>query len=1139
MPRTKTTLFLLTQAIIWLWFTAVVLGQATPPKPLTGEEFSTLLQSRLKQVDDLHDLSDAEREKVKDLYQQALGEMEAAKRWAAKAAQFEKDAAQAPLELQQTKAALAQPAEAAPVVAGDASLPQIEQAIAKREVQLEQWRTALAAVESELKGRANRRVEIPKQITQAKERLSKINTEFQALTAGGENSPASSARRMVFLAQRRTAEQEILCGERELAVYETLTELLPLRRDLGVRRIALAEQVVKQLQELVNGRRQQEAEQQLRQASREAGQAHPTVLLRLIKGNADLADARKSLAARIVDATAQLEQVSVKLGDVKELFKQVQERVAVAEKTNTTRAIGLFLRKKREELPNLHTYRHDVSVRQQTMGEGELDRLQLVDDRTALANVELQTQAVLQTLNLRPQNSDRAELEKTVREALKTKSEYLDAYIADHDTYFKKLGALTDAEQQLIEAAESCAQYINQRVLWISSAAPLSSADLRSATDASWWLLGPGAWLDISRTLALDAVHNLTRLLLSLLAGVGFLLLIYWRRRFRLRIQQCGEKASRKSCYRFLPTLETALLTGLVAVGWPGLMYYLGWRLTAAADASDLCRAVGEGLIETARVFFALQLLMHGCGRQGLAESHFGWSAPALKLLRQNTRWFSLPALPLMCVAIIMAWQENDQWDTSLGRICFIAALLVFALAVQRILRPASTVCQAMVAARRGGWMDRFRYVWYPLCALTPVALAVLAALGYHYGARQLVVRLLLTAYVLVGGIVCRALLLRWTLVNQRKLAIEQARLRRAAHTEGNGGEEIAAAELLTSAKEERDLATINIQTRRMIEYSLAAACALVMWWAWIDVLPALDNINVKAWDTIRLADLALAALILATTMIAAKNIPGLLEMAVLQHLPFDAGARYAVATVSRYAIFLLGVLLCCNTLGVSWSKVQWLVAAMSLGLGFGLQEIFANFVSGLIILFERPIRVRDVVTIDNVTGVVSRIRMRATTITDPDRKELIIPNKDFITGRVLNWTLTDPVNRVVINVGLAYGCDTHQAVEILLKVAQDHPSVLDDPPPRVTLDSFGDSALNFVLRCFLPNLESRATVIHELNMAIDRALRGAGIEMPFPQQDVHVRSIDMPASMLPPSAVGHNVSWPAAVKLPAAEEAA
>jgi len=347
-------------------------------------------------------------------------------------------------------------------------------------------------------------------------------------------------------------------------------------------------------------------------------------------------------------------------------------------------------------------------------------------------------------------------------------------------------------------------------------------------------------------------------------------------------------------------------------------------------------------------------------------------------------------------------------------------------------------------------------------------------------------------------------------------------------------------AELPASTAPERDLATINTQTRRLIEYSLGVACALAVWCAWVDVLPALGSINMKTGMTtvvsvteevelpnggkrlevtgqlrdIRLADLLLAAIVLATTIIAAKNIPGLLEMAILQHLPFDAGARYAVATVCRYVITVVGLLLCCGALGVGWSQVQLLVAAMSLGLGFGLQEIFANFVSGLIILFERPVRVGDVITIDSITGVVSRIRMRATTIIDGDRKELIIPNKEFITGRVLNWTLTDPVNRVVVKVGVAYGSDTQRAAEILLRLAKSHPNVLDDPPPGVSLESFGDSALNFALRCFLPNMDGRGTVIHELHMAIDREFRAAGIEIAFPQQDIHVRSLDIQLPM-------------------------
>ncbi len=698
-------------------------------------------------------------------------------------------------------------------------------------------------------------------------------------------------------------------------------------------------------------------------------------------------------------------------------------------------------------------------------------------------------------------------------------------------------------------------------MLWIASAAPLGVDDVAAANGAIWWLAGPSAWLDLGRTLANDACRNP---ILSALALCVFLVLLYWRLRLPTRIQEIGEKAAKANCCRFPPTLETALMTVLAALVWPGLMWYVGWRLTVAAEAADLCRALGPGLTQTARVFLALELLRQVCCPRGLGEAHFGWSASATKNLRHNLRWFTAPALLMMCVAVTMAWQENDAWDASLGRACFMAGLLCFSWALHRVLRPGSAVFQAMIAPRASGWLDRFRYVWYPLCMLTPAALAVLAAAGYHYTARQLAIRLILTAYVVVGGLVCRALLLRWTLVNKRKLAIEQAKQRRAAaQNEGNAGED--AADLPTSAAPERDLAAINTQTRRLVEYGLAVASVLLIWCVWVDVLPALSNVNAKLWTTtvkvtrevptgsgsevmaeskevlrnVRLGDLLLAVIILATTVIAAKNIPGLLEMAVLQHLPVDAGARYAVATICRYLIMLAGLLFACATIGIGWSQVQLLVAAMGLGLGFGLQEIFANFISGLIILFERPVRVGDIVTIDQVTGVVSRIRIRATTITNGDRKELIIPNKEFITGRVLNWTLSDPINRVVIDVGVAYGSDTQKAAEILMRVAQQHPIVLAEPPPRVSFESFGDSSLKFVLRCFLPNMDNRGTVIHELHMAIDREFREAGLEIPFPQQDVHVRSIDLPQAVIPPAIAELAASWPAARESEASGKAA
>jgi potassium efflux system protein len=309
----------------------------------------------------------------------------------------------------------------------------------------------------------------------------------------------------------------------------------------------------------------------------------------------------------------------------------------------------------------------------------------------------------------------------------------------------------------------------------------------------------------------------------------------------------------------------------------------------------------------------------------------------------------------------------------------------------------------------------------------------------------------------------------------------------------------------------------------------------VIVWCIWVDVLPALGILNrVEVWpsfhimeniafvetteaakaiakaDVITLADIGLGILVLATSLFAAKNIPGLLEMAILQHLPLDAGVRYAVATVSRYIITIFGMLFACNTLGFGWGKVQWLVAAMSVGLGFGLQEIFANFVSGLIILFERPIRVGDVITIADVSGVVSRIRMRATTVVDADCKELIIPNKDVITGKVLNWTLSNQINRVQIQVGIAFGSDTERTSELLLEAARNHPLVLKDPCPFVTFESFANSSLNFVLRAFLPDLANRQNAIHELNMTIDRLFRENGIEVAFPQHGVHLRSMEV-----------------------------
>ena len=194
----------------------------------------------------------------------------------------------------------------------------------------------------------------------------------------------------------------------------------------------------------------------------------------------------------------------------------------------------------------------------------------------------------------------------------------------------------------------------------------------------------------------------------------------------------------------------------------------------------------------------------------------------------------------------------------------------------------------------------------------------------------------------------------------------------------------------------------------------------------------------------------------------------------------------------------------------------------MTVGLGFGLQEIFANFVSGLILLFERPIRVGDIITLGDVTGTVTDIRIRATTVTNWDRKELIVPNRELITGRLLNWTLTDTTNRIVINLGLAYDTNVPEAREIILKAVRDHENVLADPGPNVTFEGFGDSCLNFVVRAYVASMDVRLSTVHELHLRIHEELQQRGIEIPFMQVDMNVRQLPETAFANPPLPVKH-----------------
>jgi potassium efflux system protein len=340
----------------------------------------------------------------------------------------------------------------------------------------------------------------------------------------------------------------------------------------------------------------------------------------------------------------------------------------------------------------------------------------------------------------------------------------------------------------------------------------------------------------------------------------------------------------------------------------------------------------------------------------------------------------------------------------------------------------------------------------------------------------------------------------------------------RHSETARLGGEEVGPHEV---EEPEVDVVALSDTSRKLITTVILLSGLAGLWLIWSDVLPALRILdNVTLWHhkvmvdgeeqvlPVTLASLGLALIYAGITVILARQLPAVLEIILLHYAEMSAGSRYTVTTVTNYAIVSIGIVLVFKTLGTDWSQLQWLVAALGVGIGFGLQEIVANFISGIIVLFERPIRIGDVITVGDTDGVVTRIRSRATTIRNWDGKELLVPNKEFITERLLNWSLSDQTTRVILSIGIAYGSDVRRAMQLLEEAARENENVLDDPPPSVIFEAFGDNSLAMALRCFVDSADLRLPTISALNVAIDDKLEAAGVVVAFPQRDLHLDTI-------------------------------
>jgi len=606
----------------------------------------------------------------------------------------------------------------------------------------------------------------------------------------------------------------------------------------------------------------------------------------------------------------------------------------------------------------------------------------------------------------------------------------------------------------------------------------------------------------------------------TLIVGIVLVLHLRYARRLKERLVSIASGVDNLAQDTFWLTTRALFYTGLLSGFWPVIFLYLSllFKLSTELEFSHMLSQV---LFQLALYSFILQFVQVSLRNNGLGDVHFKWSAGVRSRLQVCLLWF----IPMYLLTIPFVLFDYFYFQHSILKLNEVGRLHFLILLVAILFFISSVYYYWKQHYSESRFQKSTHFIFYA-CALTLIIFGITTGIGYYLSSIRIFILIINALIILLLILLGYSLILRWlSLAEARLIKLQTAQLSQTEqelltkYSELDEVNELEINEILEQQKNEnqKSLLKINEHSTKLLNATLLLLIVTAMAWHFRDITPVLGTMeNIALWNyqigdgktgTTSLWDLFVSLAVLLLTLIGARNIPGLLQISLLSPLGFKAGNVYAITSIVQYVIFVVGFIISIAWLGLAWTDIQWLVTAMSVGLGFGLKEIFSNFFSGLILLFERPIRIGDVVTIGEVSGTVSKIRIRATTITDWDRKELVIPNQKLILENLVNWTLTNKTTRLTFMLGVAYDTEPDKAHQIILDTIRSHPLVMEEPSPSVYLINFGESSLDFEVRVFIADPDNRLKTKHELHITLIKALKENNIEIPFPQRDIHIKN--------------------------------
>ncbi|PKH99272.1 mechanosensitive ion channel protein MscS, partial [Shewanella sp. 11B5] len=530
----------------------------------------------------------------------------------------------------------------------------------------------------------------------------------------------------------------------------------------------------------------------------------------------------------------------------------------------------------------------------------------------------------------------------------------------------------------------------------------------------------------------------------------------------------------------------------------------------------NMVYAVGVGILAIGVCYLIYQFFYLLTVDKGILISHFRRPKKIVKQAQQTMASFVMVSAPLIGLMGFTEALDTSLVRNSLGRGAFIVFCIVLCLLYKDIML---LIGQYRKNKPNATNMELIQKAVWALLVVTPIFSAILAGIGYYFTAFQLLLQLQISVLLGLGFLLTYQLIKRWMLIERRLIAFDRAKAKRAERLAQRERGEMNNEPIETYEEPVVDLETISSQSlglvRSILILAFFASLLGILAQTHTAVFSFLDGITL--WTTnsnvngieqqvpITLKSILFGIMLVGFSVVIAKNLPGLLELMLLQRLDLSPGTGFAITTVSSYLVVFFGMLFGFSTLGMEWSKLQWLVAALSVGLGFGLQEIFANFISGIIILFEKPIRIGDTVTIRDLTGTVSKIQIRATTIVDWDRKEIIVPNKAFITEQLVNWSLSDPITRVIVTVSVSRDSDPAKVEMLLHQAVRECDLSLTSPEPEVWFAGFGQHTQDYEVRSYAKDMSDRWPLRHNLHKRISKKLKDNNVELAYPQMEVHI----------------------------------